>query len=57
MQMTAYMIRYFTRPFCSPVALKTMLAALGYLRSMTNDATLNAGYASSIDFHHVNLNA
>ena len=33
-----------------------MLAALGYLRSVTNDATLNAGYASSIDFH-VTLNA
>ena len=34
-----------------------MLAALGYLRSMTNDATINAGYASSIDFHDVNLDA
>ncbi len=34
-----------------------MLAALGYLRSMTNDATLHAGYAFNIDFHDVNLAA
>ena len=34
-----------------------MLAALGYLRSIINNATHRAGSAFNIDFHDVNLNA
>ena len=34
-----------------------MLAALGYLRSIINDATQCAGSAFNMDFHDVNLNA